>query len=79
MHFFVIIKYSGLNFNLVQENHFFAVITGIFESKTLAIITMHVFLKLRLTFNNFILKTAANSLARSFLKLNLRIPLINFE
>ena len=31
------------NFHLVQENHFFDVITGIFESKTFAIITMHVF------------------------------------
>ena len=31
----------GGNINFVQENHFFAEITGIFESKTLAIITMH--------------------------------------
>ena len=43
MNFFEIRKYSGGNFNLVQENHFFAVITSIFESKTLAIIIMHVF------------------------------------
>ena len=43
MSFFEIRKYSGRNFNLVQENHFFAVITGIIESKTLAVIIMHVF------------------------------------
>ena len=43
MNFFEIRKYSGRNFNLVQEIHFFHVITGIFESKTLPIITMLVF------------------------------------
>ena len=43
MSFFEIRKYSRRNSNFVQENHFFAVITGIIVSKTLAVITMHVF------------------------------------
>ena len=54
INFFEIRKYSGRNFNLVQKIHFFHVITGIFESKTLPIITMLVFFET--TFNNFILK-----------------------
>ena len=41
MNFFEINEYIGENINFVQENHFCAEITGIFESKTLAIITMH--------------------------------------
>ena len=41
MNFFKIKEYIGGNINFFQENHFFAEITGIFESKTLAIITMH--------------------------------------
>ena len=57
MSFFEIRKYSGRNFNLVQKNHFFVVITGIIESKTLAILQCMFCLKLRLTFTNFILNT----------------------
>ena len=41
MNFFEIKEYIGGNINFIQENHFFAEITGIFKSKTLAIITMH--------------------------------------
>ena len=43
MSFFEIRKYSGRNFNLVQENHFFARITGIIESKALTSRTKHAF------------------------------------
>ena len=56
MNFFEIRKYSGRNFNLVQEIHFFAVNISIIESKTLATITMHVFFETTIDiYINFIL------------------------
>ena len=46
MSFFEIRKYSGRNFNLVQENHFIAVNTGIIESKALTFRTKYAFFEI---------------------------------